>query len=46
VEGQDQESIAPFEERPRKTGHSLSTLKICVVVSVPEGLANFGTRHQ
>ena len=22
------------------------TLKICVVVSVPEGLANFGTRHQ
>ena len=44
---QDQESISPFEERPRKTGHSFSTHpEICVVVSVPEGLANFGTRHQ
>ena len=30
---QDQESIAPFEERPRKTGHSLSTLKsLCCCV--------------
>ena len=44
---QDHESIAPPHERPRKTGHSLSTHpEICVVVSVPEGLANFGTRHQ
>ena len=30
---QDQESIAPFEERPRKTGHSLSThYQICVLL--------------
>ena len=45
---QDQESIAPFEERPRKTGHSLSIHSkiLCVVMSVPEGLAKFGTRHQ
>ena len=41
---QDQESIAPFEERPRKTGHSLSIhSESCVVMSVPEGLAKFGT---
>ena len=40
---QDQESIAPFEERPRKTGHSLSIHSkiLCVVMSVPEGLAKF-----
>ena len=45
---QDQESIAPFKERPRKTGHSLSIhyQNLCVVRSVPEGLAKFGTRHQ
>ena len=45
---QDQESIAPFEERPRKTGHSLSIHSkiLCVVMSVPEGLTKVGTRHQ
>ena len=44
---QDQESIAPFEERPRKTGHSRSIhSESCVQMSVPEGLAKFGTRHQ
>ena len=44
---QDQESIAPFEERPRKTGHSLSIhSESYVQMSVPEGLAKFGTRHQ
>ena len=44
---QDQESISPFEERPRKTGHSLSIhSESCVVMSVPGGLAKFETRHQ